>query len=438
MIFARLFYILLVIGFVPLSLSWSLPGLRWLVACYDALLFVLAFVDWRRSALPAGVRVRREIGERFRLHDATDVRVVVENETARPVVLDVKDEFPAEMRLEGARGGRVRVAAYERIEALHYRLTPDARGRFAFGDVALRALSRWRLVWRAHVVPAAEVAKVYPNLRRARETELRALGAAAISSTRRRLARRGEGREFESLRDYVAGDELRHVAWTATARRGRLVTRQYQTERDQTILVMLDAGRLMTARVAGETKFDAGINAALALIGAATRGGDNAGLLVFGRGRRAYVPPGRGREHTETILEALHAIEPELVEPSYTRAFEFAAGELKRRALVVVLTDLIDEEGSRELLGALRLLRPRHLPLVATIADRDLLQATIDPPANVTELFTQAVAEEILTQREAAMRRIEKEGGLALDVTTATLAPALLQTYLRVKEQGRL
>ncbi|MEJ7710526.1 MAG: DUF58 domain-containing protein [Pyrinomonadaceae bacterium] len=236
----------------------------------------------------------------------------------------------------------------------------------------------------------------------------------------------------------MSGDELRHVSWTATARRGRLVTRQYQIERDQTVMIALDAGRLMTSRVEGETKLDASINAALALMSAAARGGDNAGLLVFGRNIKAYLPPGRGREQTEAALEALHSIEPEMIEPSYTRAFEFISAKCKRRALVVLLTDLVDEEGSRELLASLKLLRPRHLPLVVTIGDRDLQAAVREPPATVRELFVQSVAEEIMRQREAALRHVEAQGGLALDINAAALAPALLETYLRVKQRGLL
>ncbi|PYS33441.1 MAG: hypothetical protein DMF75_09395 [Acidobacteria bacterium] len=209
-------------------------------------------------------------------------------------------------------------------------------------------------------------------------------------------------------------------------------------ERDQTILIMLDAGRLMTARIENETKLDSAVHAALALMSAAARAGDNAGLLVFGRRIKAFLPPKRGAEHLDAALEALHAIEPEMIEPSYSRAFEFAAANSRRRSLVVVLTDLVDEEGSRELLSSLKLLRPRHLPLVVTIADRDLKAVVREMPQNERELFTQSVAEEIMYQREAALRLVESQGGLALDVTAAVLAPKLLETYLRVKERGLL
>ena len=436
-IFSKLFYILLAVGFVPLSLSWGRPMLRWVALTYDLALIAIAIFDAWNSKLPAPVRIERHFGGRFAVGAETEVRIEIANHTARDISLIVKDEYPPLMKLSGAREARVDVEA-QTSAALVYELTPTKRGRFEFGSIAVRFLSRWRLVWYQTRVDAPVAVKVYPNMRRAREVELRALGKRSFVAARRKSQWRGEGREFESLRDYVRGDEMRHISWTATARRGRLVTRQYQMERDQTILIMLDVGRLMTARIENETKLDSAVHAALALMSAAARAGDNAGLLVFGRRIKAFLPPKRGAEHLDAALEALHAIEPEMIEPSYSRAFEFAAANSRRRSLVVVLTDLVDEEGSRELLSSLKLLRPRHLPLVVTIADRDLKAVVREMPQNERELFTQSVAEEIMYQREAALRLVESQGGLALDVTAAVLAPKLLETYLRVKERGLL
>jgi uncharacterized protein (DUF58 family) len=436
-VFTKLFYVLLALCFVPLSLSWTRPGLRWATFGYDILLLLAAIIDARVSRLPAGVRIEREFAGRFAVGAETEVHVNVLNHTPRLWTLIVKDEYPPEMKLSGLREARMRVEA-QTSAALQYGLTPPRRGRFEFGRVAVRYLSRLGLVWVQTQAGEPVMVKVYPNMRRAREAELKALGARSLVASHRKTSWRGEGREFESLRDYVRGDELRHVSWTATARRGRLVTRQYQIERDQTILIAIDAGRLMTARIERETKLDSAVHAALALMSAAARGGDNAGLVVFGRRIKAYLPPKRGREHMDAALEALYGIEPEMIEPSYARAFEFIAANCQRRALVVVLTDLVDEEGSRDLLTSLRLLRPRHLPLVVTIGDRDLKAAVRDEPASVHDLFTQSVAEEIIYQREAALRLVESQGGLALDVTAAALAPSLLETYLRVKERGLL
>jgi uncharacterized protein (DUF58 family) len=436
-VFTKLFYVLLAVGFIPLSLSWGRPGLRWATLLYDIVLLTFALVDARMSQMPAGVRIEREFGGRFAVGAETEVRVRVLNNTPRALTVWVKDEYPPLMQLKGLREARIRVEA-QTAAALHYELKPPKRGRFVFGQTAVRYLSRFGLAWCQTHVGEPLAVKVYPNMRRAREAELKALGARSLVAAHRRSSWRGEGREFESLRDYVRGDELRHVSWTATARRGKLVTRQYQIERDQTIVIALDAGRLMTARIEHETKLDLAIHATLALMSAAARGGDNAGIVVFGRRIKAYLPPKRGGEHMDAALEALYAVEPEMIEPSYARAFEFIAANCKRRALVVVLTDLVDEEGSRELLTSLKLLRPRHLPLVVTIGDRDLKGVVREIPSSLPDLFTQSVAEEIIYQREAALRLVESQGGLALDVTAAALAPALLEKYLQVKERGLL
>lgn len=436
-VFSRLFYVLLALGFIPLSLSWGRPALRWATLAFDVALLLAAAIDSRTSPWPAGVSVERVFGGRFAVGAETEVRVRVLNNTPRGIALMIKDEFPHQMKLSGLREGRVRVEA-QSSAALVYSLKPPKRGRFEFGQIAVRYLSRLGLVWPEARVGSAVAVKVYPNMRRAREAELKALGARSLVAAHRKSSWRGEGREFESLRDYVRGDELRHISWSATARRGKLVTRQYQIERDQTILIALDAGRLMTARIEQETKLDSAVHATLALMSAAARGGDNAGIVVFGRRIKSYLPPKRGGEHMDAALEALHAVEPEMIEPSYARAFEFIAANCKRRALVIVLTDLVDEEGSRDLLTSLKILRPRHLPLVVTIADRDLKAAVRDVPETVPDLFTQSVAEEIIHQREAALRLVEAQGGLALDVTAAALAPALLETYIRVKERGLL
>ncbi len=434
-IFSRRFYIFLAIGLVPLSLSWNFPLVRWLVLAYDILLIFAAIIDWRISRFPGEISINRTFGKRFAIGDANDVELKVENRTTSDLSIVLKDEFPFEMNLSGEREGNFKVEA-QSSASLIYKLTPPKRGKFTFGKIAVRYLSRLGLVWCQTEIPAEESVKVYPNMRRAREMELKALGAKSLVATKKRNLLRGEGREFESMRDYVRGDELRHISWTATARRGKLVTRQYQIERDQTILIAIDAGRLMTGRIDNESKFDTAIHSTLALMSASARGGDNAGIVVFGRKINKFLPPKRGVDHMDATLEALHDLEPEMIEPSYSRAFQFMSSNLKKRALVVILTDLVDEEGSRELLSSIKLLRPRHLPLIVTIGDRDLTLAVSKIPDTIRDVFIQSASEEIIHQRQAALKMMESQGCLTLDVTAASLAPKLLETYLKVKERG--
>ncbi len=168
------------------------------------------------------------------------MRIRIQNATPKPISLRVKDEYPPQMKLTGMREAHLRVAAQTEAFVI-YELRPPKRGRFEFGQTAVRFLSRASLAWCETKVGEPTAVKVYPNMRRAREAELKALGARSLVAAHRKTSWRGEGREFESLREYVRGDELRHISWTATARRGKLTTRQYQIERDQTILIALDA-----------------------------------------------------------------------------------------------------------------------------------------------------------------------------------------------------
>jgi uncharacterized protein (DUF58 family) len=436
--FSRLFFILLAIGFIPLSLSWNFPILRQIVLFYDILLIILALVDWFISRkLPEDLTISREFDKRFAIGDDSSIKLHVENLSPKTFHLQIKDEFPPEMKLEEERESEFTIEGQSTAD-FYYRLTPPKRGNYKFGKTAVRFKSKFGLVWCQTELNKEESVKVYPNIRRAREMELKALGAKSYLAAQRKSVRRGEGREFESMRDYVRGDELRHISWTTTARRGKLTTRQYQIEREQTIIIAIDAGRLMTGRIEDETKFDSAIHSALALMSAAARGGDNCGMVIFGRKIKKFLPAKRGVDHIDATLEALYDLEPELIEPSYARAFQFISSNTKKRALVVILTDLVDKDASKELLASLKLLRPRHLPLVVTIADRDLNTAVSVVPKDVKEVFIQSASEEIIHQRDSALRLVESKGGLALDVTAVTLAPKLLQTYMRVKERGLL
>ncbi len=437
-VFSRRFYLILIVGLLPLSLSWTIPQLRYAVVLLDILLIVIAVADFVSSRkLSAELTIRREFDHRFSIGDSTKVSVLIGNSSSRPFWVRIKDEYPPEMKLDESREAEFEIAAHSSAE-FFYHLTPAKRGSYDFGRTEVRFLSRLKLIWCQVPFSECQSVKVYPNIRRARSMELKALGARSYLAIQRRAVRRGEGREFESMRDYVRGDSLRHISWTATARRSRLTTRQYQIEREQTVMVAIDAGRLMTGRIDGESKFDTAIHAALALMSACARAGDNCGFIVFGRQIKKFLPPMRGLRHMDAVLEAFHDLEPELIEPSYARGFQFIASNLKKRAFVVILTDVVDKDSSKELINSLKLLRPRHLPLVATIGDRDLNAARSVAPGDINDVFTQSAAEEIVYQRESALQLVELLGGLTLDVTGETLAPRLLESYLRVKERCML
>src|SRR5688572_20828105 len=274
-VFSRRFYILLAAGLIPLSLSWRMPWLRSAVLAYDILLVAAALFDYFVSRrLPEGFNIRREFEKRFAIGDPNKISLHVENDTEQTLHLRLKDEYPDEMNLDEPRVAAFTIEPRSTAE-FYYHITPPHRGSYSFGKTAVRFRSKLGLIWCQSELAEPQSVKVYPNMRRAREIELRALGSQSFLAVQRRAVRRGEGREFESMRDYVRGDELRHISWTATARRSKLTTRQYQIERDQTVVIAVDAGRLMTGRIEDETKFDTAVHASLALMSACAKAGDN-------------------------------------------------------------------------------------------------------------------------------------------------------------------
>ena len=220
-VFTKVFYLLIALGFIPLAMSWQRPWLIWLAFGYDLVVLAVAIFDSRTSTLPKGVAITREFGGRFAVGAENEVRIQIQNASNRSIKVIVKDEFPPLMILNGVREGEMNVDA-QSTATLIYGLTPPRRGRFEFGHTALRFRSRLRLVWCDTKVTSPIVVKVYPNMRRAREAELKALGARSVVSSHRKTSWRGEGREFESMRDYVRGDDC-DTSPGLPPRRGKLL-----------------------------------------------------------------------------------------------------------------------------------------------------------------------------------------------------------------------
>jgi uncharacterized protein (DUF58 family) len=289
--------------------------------------------------------------------------------------------------------------------------------------------------WRA---PLATAVRVYPNFRLAARMDLLGRRAHLVRTGLHALRRRGEGRTFESLRDYVQGDDTRHLDWKATARRGKPMVREYEVERHQNVFLMLDAGRMMTARVGPLTKLDYAVNAALLVAHAAVGQGDRVGLMVFADQVLAYLAPRGGKRQIPQVLEALYGVRPSLVEPDYAVAFRSLAAHRLQRALVVVFTDLVDAHASARLLRHVGALAPNHLPLLVAIADPALKRHARTAPATGGAVYRQAVARELLQDRAEALRAITARAGLALDVPPDGLNLAVVNRYLEVKRRGQL
>ena len=281
---------------------------------------------------------------------------------------------------------------------------------------------------------------VYPPLVSVR------LRASVAEALRRRdagskpIRRIGEGRLFESLREWVPGDDLRHIDWKATARRGgaKVITRQYEAERRQQVLLVLDTGRLMTTEVGGVSLLEFVVQAALELAYAAAQHDDNVGIMAFADGVHHFVAPERGRAGVRRVVDVLAEVQPKLVEPDYPGAFRYLAARNRKRALTVLFTDVIDRFASDALVANVVTLRPRHVPLAVTLRNPELDAAAAVRPAESRDAFRKAAAEELLHAREEALGHMRRAGVIVIDVTPERAAQAVVTKYLDLKRRGTL
>lgn len=364
------------------------------------------------------------------------VRLTVTN-TSEHVARIVGRESPP-CCFEGERSFGPLEVAPGTSEEVRLTFVPPQRGAYRFDEVALRVTGPWGLAGRQYSFDLSQEAKVYPDISAIHGYSLLARKGALHEIGMRNVRLVGVGTEFESLREYRDGDDYRDIDWKATARRGAPVVRTFEAERSQTIVLAVDAGRLMTPRVSGLSKLDRAINASLLLAHLAVKAGDNVGLLVFGRDVRTFLPPRKGHRQFLRILEALYAVEERVEEPDYAGALRYLAGRITRRSLIVLFTELVGTEPSHRLIGVLGSLAPRHLPLVITQRNQDVEALAASLPDSESAVYRAGVAQDILHHKAEALGVLRSRGALVLDVVPERLSVASVNRYLEIKARGRL
>jgi uncharacterized protein (DUF58 family) len=438
MIFSRRWLLLFALGLIPLLLTGFSRGYLSLALAWDGLLFSLALADWMLFPPLETLSIEREVDDKLSLGASNPVRVRIRNGSDVPLHLELRDS-PPDSILSDLPGTPFQFALEAGArQAAVYHLTPHARGDYAFGDVYLRVRGRLGLVQRQRRIPAPQAVKVYPNLMEAAKFNLMARRGRLQQVGIRAARLQGAGREFESLRDYLPDDEMRRIDWKATARRGKLVARQYEVEKSQNVLLVLDVGRTMLAEIDGIQKLDYAINAALLLAYVATLSEDKVGLLVFADTVQAYLPPKKGRAQVYAILEALYNARATLAEPDYRSALAYLAGRWRKRSLMVCFTDLWDPDSSRQTITELAALQPRHLVAAVTLLDTKVLRAASQEATSARVVYEKAVATQVLEDRQKAAGALTQRGVLVVDAPADKLSAELVNRYLEVKERMML
>lgn len=437
----------LILIFAPLLAAATIaPALFAVAALYAFAVIAALAADWALLPRPRQLGVTREHEPRLSLGAENRVRVRVANDAPRATFVQVRDEFPDEFAADAyvlpraaqssalARDG---ASIAPRTGAdFDYHVRPPRRGDYAFGDTHLRWWSALGLVVRQSRFRTRGHVKVYPNLINLRRYELMARRGHLAEIGLRPVRRLGTGSEFERLREYEVDDDYRRIDWNATARRGKPITREYQIERSQNVIAVLDCGRLMRPPVAELAKIDYAVNAALMLGYVAALRGDKVGLLAYADDVTAWLAPKSGQAQFQRMLAMLYNAHAQAVESDIARAVAFLGAQQRKRALLVFFTDVAAGITAEAIVRRVGPLYPRHLPLVVTIGDPTVVALAQGPLETTADLYQRAVAEQALAQRTLLLDTLRARGALTLDVPADQLTLAVVNRYLEIKARA--
>jgi uncharacterized protein (DUF58 family) len=416
----------LLVSIVPeLIMLWYVSAGASLLAAFIDLLLVVT------EPAPCG---ERTVPHSLPLGVKRTVQLKLHNTSKRPLTLDIFDHFPQELHVTGF-PLRLGLAVSSYAEAL-YEVTAQARGKLHFPCLQVRVLSPWRLWWHDMKLPVTSEVKVYPNFAAVAQYALLATDNHLSHLGIMKKRRRGEGQDFHQLREYRAGDSLRQIDWKATSRMRKAISREYQDERDQEIIFLLDCGHRMMAQDDDLSHFDHTLNAILLLTYVALRQGDAVGLGSFA-GQQRWLPAHKGQYTVQQMLNALYDLQPTTFAPDYAQAATELLVRQKKRALVILLTNLRDEDLD-DLLPALHLLRKRHVVLLASMREQAIDQALDARVDNHEEALHKAAVQHYVQARAATLARVQAAGIRCLDVPPATLSVNLINHYLDIKQSGVL
>lgn len=428
---------LALVAAVASLVAWSLPGDDWTALwVVNGALVALGVVDAFLGPAPGKVPIERSLPTGVTLGGEADVTWTIRNPAGVPSRIGVADQLAPSLRPSTRRiGGRVPRRGTLRATA---RLRPARRGRFTPGELVVRTEGPLGLGSRQANRTLPGELRVFPSFRSKDDAELRIRKARLLEVGLRSARGRGGGTEFDQLREYGVDDEFRRVDWSATARTGKAIVRTYRAERNQTVIVLLDNGRVMAGRVDGVPRVEHAMDAVMALTTVATGLGDRCGLVAFDREVRAVVPPRHGPGQMARVVEALYALEPALVESDYADAFTQTLARFRRRTMLVILTDLVEVSVNEWLVPALPLIVRDHLVVVAGVGDPDVSRWASAAVEDASGAYRQAAAVTALAQRQRVAARLRGLGATVVDVQPGRLASTLADTYLQIKATGKL
>jgi len=428
--------LLLLFGTLPLMLVKTHSGAFSFWFVYNFVVFLLVITDIAISPRPENLMVERRMPRKLSIGRDNQIEIVVTNSSHRHLSLEVVDEFPAEF---SGSGRNMALELDQRTSSsFAYFVRPLRRGCYYFNRTVIRFRGLLELVVFQQEYGETSQVEVYPDIAAISRFDLRMkrgqLAEAGLVTERRR----GCGSDFESLREYVKGDEFRRIDWKASARKNKLITREFQSEVNQSVLVVIDCSRSMGAVVDNLTLLDHAVNSALILGYQVMKKGDRIGLLAFSDRIHFFLPPGRGKSHFYSYIRHLYAIAANRVEPDYETVLRAISATRLRRSLLMVVTDLTSGEAVSKMLAAAPMVSRKHLTAVISVLDPKLREIADAVPDRVDAVYDKVVARSMIERVAGLSRHIEKIGIATMLITPQQLNSRLLSHYLQVKMRSQL
>lgn len=431
----RLVWLFVLAGAAVAASPW-VPAALVVGLAANVVVVALALVDLLITPSPGRVVVTRELAPVLSVGARNPVRLRVESRARLPLRVELSDSPPQPSRVEGL-PARVRVPGH-RARELSYTLTPGRRGRHRFGPVYLRFPSRLGLWLRSEERPLDQEVKVFPDIQAVHRYELLARRNRLAEEGYKLWRLRGQGGEFERLREYRREDEVRRIDWKATAKMQTLISREFTVERNQNVLFLLDCGRSMVNEADGVPHMERGLNTAVMLSYIALSQGDNVSFLAFSNRIERFVGPVRGKLAVQRIIRAAFDLEASYDAADYSLAIEEVLRRQRKRALVILVTHALDEQHLAALSTYLQPLTRSHLLLVALLRDVGLTQLAEQSPSTELEAFHVAAAAEILAAQARMVAALADRGVMVLQTTPGALSAVVINQYLDVKARHLL
>lgn len=427
------FWLVAAIGIIVAALA-GLVGAAGLIALFDLILVVGALLTVLGAPKPEKISIRRDVSPVLSVRVSNLVKVEVTNNSRLPISILVRDEPDGSFNSVGNEA-RLLIHPSE-CESFAYRTTPPERGAFSFRATFVRVLCPLGLVERQYRYDTVQEAHVYPNVLQMKQFDLLNQRGRLREIGVRKSRMKGLGMEFESLRDYGVGDDYRKIDWKASARRGKFVVREYEVERSQNVVILIDCGRQMLGEADGATKLDAVLDASLMLSRAALSGGDHVGILSFRDRVIRYVPPRRSTGQLGLLISSIHDLLPYPVESDYDGAFAYLSRRWKRRSLIVVFTDASDPDRAKKLAAALSPLIRSHVVVLVQVDDPRMAELLVNPLDSASELYMRSAGLALAQERVEAASRLKAGRLHTVSAEPAELSKAIVSFYFQVKERA--